>query len=110
MKLNPFLVTVCAAILFLLACVAARADDLVWDDGNPAGKVKQFNVYRETDLGAWTNIATVTTNRWKITLPAGIYRLAVSAVGVGTNEVSSPLSSPLLLTVFVVPGALRIEK
>jgi len=110
MKLNPFTVVVGVAILFLLGCIAARADDLVWDDGNPPGKVKSFNVYKETDLGAWTNIATVPTNRWTITLPAGIYRLAVSAVGVGTNEVSSPISAPLAITVFVVPGALRIEK
>lgn len=97
-------------LLSLLLSTSAIADDLVWSDSNPAGKVKSFNVYKETDLGAWTNIATVTTNRWTITLPAGIYRLAVSAVGTSTNEVSSPLSNPLAVTVFIVPGSIRIER
>ena len=97
-------------LIALLLPLSALTDDLVWNDSNPPGKVKQFNIYKETDLGAWTNIAVVTTNRWTITLPAGIYRLAVSAVGMGTNEVSSPISVPLTITVFVVPGDLRIEK
>ncbi len=97
-------------LIALLTVMPAFADDLVWDDSNPAGKVKQFNIWKEIDLGAWESIAVVPTNRWKITLPAGIYRIAVSAVGVGTNEVSSPLSSPLALTVFIVPGNVRIER
>jgi len=95
------------ACLFLLS---ARADDLVWDDANPPGKVKQFNIWREVDLGIWTNIVSVPTNRWKITLPAGVHRLAVSAVGMGSNEVSSPLSAPAILTVFIVPANVRVEK
>jgi len=97
-------------LLSLLLATSAFADDLVWKDSNPAGKVKSFYIYREVDLGAWTNIATVTTNRWKIVLPAGVHRLAVSAAGTGTNEVSSPLSSPLLVTVFIVPEDIRIER
>ena len=97
-------------ILIALLPLSAFPDDLVWNDPNPPGKVKQFNIYKETDLGAWTNIATVATNRWTITLPAGVYRLAVSAFGMGTNEVSSGLSSPHAITVFIVPGFLRLEK
>jgi len=97
-------------LLSLLLATSTLADDLVWDDANPLGKVKTFNIWREVDLGVWTNIAKVPTNRWTIVLPAGVHRLAVSAVGVGTNEASSSLSSPLLLTVFVVPANIRVER
>jgi len=97
-------------LLFILCSISLCADDLVWDDANPPGKVKQFDIWRESDLGVWTNLVSVPTNRWKITLPAGVHRLAVSAVGIGSNEVSSPLSAPTILTVFIVPANVRIEK
>ncbi len=40
-------------ILFLLLSVSSIADDLIWDDPNPAGTVKSFTIWKEVDLGVW---------------------------------------------------------
>lgn len=65
MKLNPFLVTVLAAILFLLGCIVARADDttttLAWDANELADKVTEYVVaYRPrpspTNTPAWIEV------------------------------------------------------
>lgn len=101
-----------AAIAFLVvaSCVRVKADDLVWDDPNKPGSVVGFRVWREVDLGVWDEIETVAEQRWKIVLPAGVHRLAVSAIGAGHSDVSSALSEPATITVLVVPGNVRVQK
>jgi len=97
-------------ILFLMIGVSAIADDLIWDDPNPVGSVKSFTVWKEVDLGVWEAIEQVSEPKWKITLPAGVHRLAVSANGSGELSVSSDLSEPRTFTVLIVPANVRIEK
>lgn len=97
-------------ILFLLFSISSLADDLIWDDPNPAGVVKSFTIWKEVDLGVWEAIDEVKEPKWKIVLPAGVHRLAVSAKGVGESEVSSALSDPKTLTVLIVPANVRITR
>lgn len=97
-------------ILFLLLAISTRADDLIWDDPNPAGTVKSFTIWKEVDLGVWEAIDQVSEPKWKIMLPAGVHRMAVSANGSGELSVSSALSEPRTFTVLIVPANVRIEK
>lgn len=98
------LLIICAAIL----SITAPAANLEWDDLNPPGVVASFRVWREEAPGSWSLIATVTTNSWKIVLPAGEHRIAVSAVGATTDALESALSPAKAITVLIHPTIPRI--
>lgn len=97
-------------LCFVLLAFAAKSADLTWDDPNPAGVVKAFRVWREEAAGSWVEIATVTTNRWRIVLPAGAHRIAVSAVGSGEEALESSLSQSKAFIVLIQPTMPRIEQ
>lgn len=97
-------------LLAVLLALAAPAADLVWDDPNPPGTVASFKVWREEAPGVWETIATVTTNRWKIVLPAGRHRIAISAVGASAEALESEFSPAKALDVLIQPSLPRIEQ
>lgn len=94
------------ALLVASTCVGA---DLVWNDPNPSGVVTGYRVWRAESDGAWRVIATVSTNRWKIVLPAGAHKLGVTSVG-GDGVVESDMSQSKIIVVLIAPETPRIEQ
>lgn len=97
------------SILALLVASACSGADLVWTDPNPSGVVTGYRVWRAESDGAWRVIATVSTNRWKILLPAGAHKLGVTAVG-GDGVVESDMSQSKVVTVLISPEIPHIEQ
>ncbi len=96
-------------LLFALLAFKATAADLVWDDPNPQGTVAKYKVWTANSSDIWSVVATVTTNRWTIVLPAGAHKLAVSAIG-GSETIESDLSQAKIVIVLIQPSTPRIEQ
>lgn len=96
-------------LLILLFAISARSADLIWDDPNPAGIVTGYKVWSAQSDGTWLLVSTVTTNRWKIVLPVGEHKIAVSAIG-GTNSIESDRSDAKIFTILIQPSIPRIEQ
>ncbi len=78
MKFNPFLVVVGAAVLFLLACAAARAADetttLAWDPNDPADRISSYVVQfrprtSATNSVVWSEIVVPAAPAPSVVLP-----------------------------------------
>ncbi len=96
-----------AALSFAGAALQPTKSVLVWDDDNPAGFVEKYNVYLVRP-GTNVLVASTTTNRWPITLPAGQHEIAVTAVS--TNTLESELSETKSFSIIIIPSNLRIEQ
>lgn len=96
-----------AALSYAGAALQPTRSVLAWDDDNPAGFVEKYNVYLVQN-GTNVLVATTTTNRWPITLPAGQHEISVTAVS--TNTLESGLSESKTFTIIIIPSNLRIEQ